>query len=65
VRRLTVEDCLALDVPGWSTRNTAWKNLQKYGQFQEVAGITGMPVTDIDYAARFGGQCDFRCDEFD
>ena len=47
-RRLTVEDCLALDVPGWATRNKAWKNLQKYGQFPEVARVAGMPVTDID-----------------
>jgi hypothetical protein len=64
-RRLTCKEYLAIDVPGWAIRNKAWKNLQRVGRFAEMAAKTGMPVTDIDYAARFGDQCDFRCDEFD
>src|ERR1700737_671757 len=55
-RQLTVKDYLAIDVPGWATRGQAWKNLRKLGEFPEVARATGIPLADIDHAARRGGE---------
>jgi hypothetical protein len=64
-RRLTCKDHIRLENRAFVVRERAWNNLQKFGRFAEVAAASGIPLTDIDYAARWGDQNDFRCDELD
>jgi hypothetical protein len=48
----------------WAARLKTWKELNKFKSFGEVAERSGITLTEIDQAARYGDHDD-KCDEID